>query len=79
VLEQHRANGGTVIFSSHVMELVERLCDTVAVLHAGRLVALGRLDQVRGNGSLEDAFVSLVGADEVAGGEGLRWLGSSSG
>jgi len=79
VLEQHRANGGTVIFSSHVMELVERLCDTVAVLHAGRLVALGPLEQVRGNGSLEDAFVSLVGADEVAGPEGLRWLGSSSG
>ncbi|MDQ3538371.1 MAG: ABC transporter ATP-binding protein [Actinomycetota bacterium] len=79
VLEQHRANGGTVIFSSHVMELVERLCDTVAVLHAGRLVALGPLEQVRGKGSLEDAFVSLVGADDGAGQEGLRWLGSSSG
>jgi ABC-2 type transport system ATP-binding protein len=66
------------VFSSHVMELVEGLCDRVAVVHAGQVVADGSLDEVRGGRSLEDAFVSLVGGAEV-GAEGLGWLASSSG
>lgn len=78
VLERHTSQGGTVIFSSHVMELIERLCDHVAVVNQGRLVAEGSLDQVRGSGSLEDAFVRLVGGADGAQ-EGLGWLGSSSG
>ena len=41
VLERFTANGNTVVFSSHVMEVVERLCDRVAVVHQGRLVAEG--------------------------------------
>ena len=77
VLERHTAAGGTVVFSSHVMELVERLCDHVAIVSSGRLIAQGSLDDVRGGGSLEDAFVALVGGTD-AGREGLRWLGSSS-
>jgi ABC-2 type transport system ATP-binding protein len=77
VLGHHRAAGGTIIFSSHVMELVERLCDAVAVVHAGRLVAVGPLDEVRQGRSLEDAFVELVGAP-VAQEQGLDWLGTSS-
>ncbi|MGI8575179.1 MAG: AAA family ATPase [Egibacteraceae bacterium] len=77
VLERHLHGGGTVVFSSHVMELVERLCDRVAVVHDGRLVASGRLDDVRGDDSLEDAFVRLVGG-EVEQGGGLEWLGTSS-
>ena len=81
VLQRHREAGGTVIFSSHVMELVERLCDHVAVIHRGRIVASGSLDQVRGSTSLEDAFVQLVGADPSLASQGqewLEWLGSSS-
>ena len=77
VLERHTGQGGTVVFSSHVMELVERLCDRVAVVDRGRLVASGPLDEVRGSGSLEDAFVRLVGGGERTQ-EGLGWLGSSS-
>jgi ABC-2 type transport system ATP-binding protein len=77
VLDQHIAAGGTVVFSSHVMELVERLCDRVAVLHAGRLVATGTLDEVRGDRSLEEAFVDLVGASATEGSD-LEWLGTSS-
>ena len=78
VLQRFTDGGGTVVFSSHVMDLVERLCDHVAVMHAGRLVASGRLDQVRGGRALEDVFVELVGA---TGGEdrGLTWLGASEG
>ncbi len=76
VLERYTATGSTVVFSSHVMELVERLCDAVGVISAGRVVASGPLDVVRGDRSLEDVFVELVGAggpDE----KNLSWLGSS--
>lgn len=78
VLDRHLAAGGTVVLSSHVMELVERLCDHVAVLHEGRVVARGPLDEVRGDTSLEEAFVGLVGVS-VSAGKDLEWLGSSSG
>jgi ABC-2 type transport system ATP-binding protein len=78
VLQRFTTGGGTVVFSSHVMETVERLCDHVAVMSAGRIVATGPTDVVRGGRSLEDAFVDLVGA-RADGGEGLTWLGSSSG
>src|SRR6266508_1271072 len=75
LLERYTAAGSTVVFSSHVMELVERLCDRVGVMHAGRLIAAGPIEQVRGGRFLEDAFVSLVGADERTAGE-LDWLGA---
>ena len=71
------AGGGAVVLSSHVMALVEQLCDHVAVIAGGRVVAQGALDEVRGGGSLEDAFVHLVGG-RSGGGEGLSWLASSS-
>ena len=63
--------GGSVVISSHVMALVEQLCDHVGVIAKGRLVAAGSLDQVRGDGSLDDAFVRLVGARVTT--EGLSW------
>jgi len=77
VLERYTAGGATVVFSSHVMELVETLCERVAVVAGGRVVATGTVDDVRGAGTLEDAFVDLVGAGDMAAG-GLGWLGSSS-
>ncbi|GAB3912759.1 ABC transporter ATP-binding protein [Microlunatus endophyticus] len=72
ILTGYVARGGTVVFSSHVMALVELLCDRVAVLDAGRVVAHGTLDEVRGGGSLEDAFAHLVGAQPTA--ETLSWF-----
>jgi ABC-2 type transport system ATP-binding protein len=78
VLERYTDGGATVVFSSHVMETVERLCDRIAIMNAGRIVADGTLDEVRGGGALEDAFVRLVGATDL-GGQELGWLGSSSG
>ncbi|WP_329132915.1 ABC transporter ATP-binding protein [Streptomyces sp. NBC_01476] len=78
VLERYTATGGTVVFSSHVMELVESLCDWVAVMAAGRIVARGPLAEVRGAApSLQDAFLSLVGADR-RGGQDLDWLGGGA-
>ena len=77
VLERYTRSGATVIFSSHVMDLVERLCDRVAVMHLGQVVDEGPLDRVRGRrGTLEDAFVELVGAGGVAPQE-LAWLDTS--
>jgi ABC-2 type transport system ATP-binding protein len=77
ILQAFVTGGGTVVLSSHVMDLVQRLCDAVAVVAAGRVLAVGTVDEVRGGGSLEDRFVQLVGArptDEGA----LSWLRASS-
>jgi ABC-2 type transport system ATP-binding protein len=76
VLERYTGTGGTVVFSSHVMELVESLCDWVAVMAAGRIVAHGPLADVRGSArSLQDAFLALVGAERAGGHDDLEWLG----
>lgn len=61
ILTGYVHNGGTVIVSSHVMDLVQRMCDHVAVVSQGRVLAAGTLDEVRGGESLEDRFVELVG------------------
>ncbi|GAA5059323.1 ABC-2 type transport system ATP-binding protein [Thermocatellispora tengchongensis] len=67
------AGGGSIVLSSHVMALVEQLCDHVAVIDRGRVAAAGPLERVRGEGSLEDRFVELVG-DGEAGVRELSWL-----
>ncbi|WP_338114502.1 hypothetical protein [Thermophilibacter provencensis] len=61
ILRERAEVGGAVFFSSHVLEVVERLCDTVAVIRRGELVASGPTDEVRGSDSLEDVFLELVG------------------
>ena len=75
ILSGYVSSGGTVIVSSHVMDLVQRMCDHVAVVAAGNLLAAGTVDEVRGEGSLEDRFVSLVGGRTHT--EGLEWLRTS--
>ncbi|WP_433651390.1 ABC transporter ATP-binding protein [Micromonospora zamorensis] len=75
ILQRFVAAGGSVVFSSHVMPVVEQLCDHVAVVTGGRVVASGPLDEVRGGSSLENRFVDLVGGQPVSAGE-LSWLAS---
>jgi len=77
ILQRFVASGGAVVLSSHVMALVEQLCSHVAVITRGRVVAAGAVADVRGEGSLEDAFVHIVGG-RTGGTEGLAWLASSS-
>lgn len=77
ILAAFVASGGTVIVSSHVMDLVQRMCDHVAVVAAGRVLAAGTVDEVRAGSTLEDRFVQLVGGRSA--GEGLEWLRTSSG
>ncbi|GIT81313.1 ABC transporter ATP-binding protein [Leifsonia sp. LS1] len=72
ILGGYVRGGGTVIVSSHVMDLVERMCDHVAVITAGRVVAAGTVEEVRAGSTLEDRFVELVGGRRV--GEGPEWL-----
>ena len=69
-------SGSTVLFSSHVMELVEQVCDHVSVIDKGHIVATGTTDQVRDGKSLQRAFIDLVGSK--ASEKGLSWLGSLS-
>jgi ABC-2 type transport system ATP-binding protein len=69
--------GSTVLFSSHVMELVEQICDHVSVIDKGKILATGTTDEVRGGKTLQQAFIDLVGS-RANNKEGLTWLGSSS-
>ncbi|WP_125776768.1 ABC transporter ATP-binding protein [Antribacter gilvus] len=76
ILADYVRSGGTVVVSSHVMDLVQRMCDHVAVVAAGQVLAAGTVDDVRGDQSLEDRFVDMVGGRAT--GEGLEWLRTSS-
>ncbi|MDJ0357185.1 MAG: ABC transporter ATP-binding protein [Actinomycetota bacterium] len=75
ILQGYVSSGGTVIVSSHVMDLVQRMCDHVAVIAGGNVLAAGTVDDVRGAMSLEDKFVELVGGRNQT--EGLTWLRTS--
>lgn len=62
-IEQRREAGKTVVFSTHIMSEAERLCDRIAVIHNGKLAAIGTLDELRtmtGKDRLEAVFLDLV-------------------
>jgi ABC-2 type transport system ATP-binding protein len=73
ILQRFVASGGSVVLSSHVMALVEQMCDHVAIIDKGVVAAAGPLDAVRGGRSLEDAFVELV-SGRPAEAIDLAWL-----
>jgi len=73
LLVEQVSRGATVFLTSHVLEVVERLCDHVAIINRGRLVLEGSMDELRSaSESLEDRFVRAVGAQRPA--EALDWL-----
>jgi ABC-2 type transport system ATP-binding protein len=65
--------GATIFLTSHVLEVVERLCDRVAIINEGRLVKEGAIEELRsGEDTLEDTFVRVVGGERVT--QNLDWL-----
>jgi len=77
LLMRYVGSSSTVLFSSHVMELVEQVCDHVSIIDKGLIVVTGTIDEVRGGKTLQQAFIDLVGA-RATDAEVLSWLGSSS-
>ena len=60
ILHELAERGGAVFFSSHVLEVVEKLCNKVAIIRRGELLSAGPTEQMRGDSSLEDVFLGLV-------------------
>lgn len=75
ILDGFVKGGGTVVVSSHSMDLVERMCDHVAIIASGRVLVSGTIDEVRRSGDLETRFLELIGGRRR--GEGPAWLLSS--
>jgi len=72
ILDGFVKSGGTVVVSSHSMDLVQRMCDHVAIMAAGQVLVAGTVDEVRGTGDLETRFLDLVGGRRT--GESPAWL-----
>lgn len=67
LMRERRDAGGTVFFSTHVLDVAEKICDRVAIIDKGKLVLLGDLDEImaaKGDESLEELFMSVAGGDE---------------
>lgn len=60
LMRELAVSGTTIVFSTHLMDQVERLCSHAAILHHGRILTAGSLDQIRGDRALEDVFVELT-------------------
>jgi ABC-2 type transport system ATP-binding protein len=67
------ARGATVFLTSHVLEIVEKLCTHVGIIAQGRLVSEGAMETFRADGSLEERFLQVVGADQFER-QKLSWL-----
>ena len=61
IMREHCGRGGAIFFSTHVLEVAEKLCDKVAIIKRGRLIASGTMDEVKGDQSLEAVFLELEG------------------
>jgi len=73
ILHEQVRRGATIFLTSHVLEVVERLCERIAIINEGKIVADGTLSELRaGSESLEDLFVRTVGAEPM--GESPNWL-----
>ena len=68
MMREHCERGGAIFFSTHVLDVAERLCDKIAIIKHGELLRAGTTEEVKGDESLEDAFLELV--DEDARNEG---------
>lgn len=60
MMREHCDAGGAIFFSTHVLEVAEKLCDKVAIIKGGKLVACGSMEEVKGDSTLEDVFLDLA-------------------
>jgi ABC-2 type transport system ATP-binding protein len=65
ILAERAREGATVLFSTHILEIAENICDAVAIIHQGRMIATGTIAELRersmqGNHRLEDIFIELT-------------------
>jgi ABC-2 type transport system ATP-binding protein len=73
ILTDQVRQGNTVFLTSHVLEVVERLCDRVAIIHEGKVIVEQDMSEIRqAKETLEDMFVRVVGATRT--GDALEWL-----
>ena len=59
MMREHCGKGGAIFFSTHVLEVAEKLCDKVAIIKQGRLIKVGTMEEVKGDDSLEEVFLEL--------------------
>ena len=59
MMREHCEAGGAIFFSTHVLDVAEKLCDKVAIIKGGKLLVTGTMEEVKGNDSLEDVFLEL--------------------
>ena len=59
MMREHCDKGGAIFFSTHVLEVAEKLCDKVAIIKQGKLVKVGTMEEVKGDDSLEEVFLEL--------------------
>ena len=60
LMREHCNNGGAIFFSTHVLEVAEKLCDKVAIIKDGKLIKAGTMDEVKGDTSLESVFLEIA-------------------
>ena len=65
LMHDHCSRGGAIFYSTHVLEVAEKLCDRVAIIKNGRLVRAGTMEEVRGDTSLEEVFLELEDGNAV--------------
>lgn len=64
IMREHCQNGGSIFFSTHVLEVAEKLCDKIAIIKEGKLIKSGTMEEVKGDESLEQVFLELEEKEE---------------
>ena len=59
-MKEMTKEGAAIFFSSHVLEVVEKLCDKIGIIKEGKLITYGTVEEVKGNESLEEVFLELI-------------------